>query len=93
MMYPWDESRINLDDVSDDWVERYTNELQTVPEEKPSGCRSESLQIKTNPPYAVYTNSQYGKHITNENFYLIEDEEKADILYLDTHHKDMKLGI
>lgn len=91
MMYPWDESRINLDEVHDDWVEKYTNELQTVSEEKPLECgKKETLQIKRNPPYAVYTNSQYGKHITNENFYVVEDEEKADIIYLDTHHKDMK---
>ena len=88
-MYPWDETRINLDEVRDDWIERYTNELQNVPEEKPLQCPS-SLQIKTNPPYAVYTNSQYGKHITNENFYIVEDEEKADIVYLDNHYTDMK---
>lgn len=91
MLYPWDESRINLDEVHDDWVERYTNDLQTVPEEKSFKYGDkEILQIKTKPPYAVYTNSQYGKHITNENFYLVDDEDKADIIYLDTHYKNMK---
>ena len=89
-MYPWDESRINLDEIQDDWVERYTNELQTVLEEKLSGCPPELLQIKTNPPYAVFTNSQYGKYITNENFYLVDDREKADIIYLENHYRDMK---
>lgn len=94
MMYPWDESRINLDEVSDNWVEKYTNELQTVPEEKPIWCdKKDALQIKTNPPYAVYTDSQYGKHLTNENFYIVDDQEKADIIYLQSHYDDMKYGV
>lgn len=92
MLYPWDNKKLNLDEVQDNWVEKYIKELESTQDEKPTNGFHE-LQIKSTPPYAVYSTSQYKKYITNKNFYLEEDKEKADILYIEGHYKDIKLVI
>ena len=89
MLYPWDEDRINLDEVQDDWIEKYTKELNSAEEEKPLVCPN-GLQIKEKPPYAVCTDSDYAKYLTDDNFFLVEDEEKADIIYKQGHYRQMR---
>ncbi|XP_066924144.1 tubulin--tyrosine ligase-like protein 12 [Clytia hemisphaerica] len=89
MLYPWEEDRINLDEVHDDWIEKYTKELENTEEEQPLNCPN-GLQIKTEPPYAVCTDSDYAKYLTNENFYLVDHEEKADIIYKQGHYRQMR---
>jgi len=90
MLYPWDEGRLNLDEIQDDWVEKCTKELESAKDEKPTTNGLCDLQIKRSPPFAVYTTSQYKKNITNKNFYIEEDQEKADILYIEGHYREME---
>ena len=88
MMYPWDHDRIDLDNIKDDWIERYTEQLEQQVENESNGLVIKEL--KTSPPYKVYSDGQYRKHITNENFEVVENKDDADIIYMEGHYQEME---
>lgn len=88
MLYPWDKSRVDLDNVEDNWVEKFIKQLDAENEEKESNGAT-ITEVRTTPPFKVFSTNQYSKYITNENFEVVEEKEEADIIYEEGHYHEI----
>jgi len=88
-LYPWYPDRLDVDEVSDDWLGKLKEEKEfRGSEDYPDGPGEE---CPSKQKYKVFSDCfTVREYLTHERFELVEERSEADILWLVGHFRDFK---